>query len=336
MRRVFGDGENPLGWSLPLYTAWGIRVRVHLFFVVFAVGELIFAGLRHDTIGLGYTAIGIASLFVLVLLHEYGHCLACRLVGGTADQVLMWPLGGLASCMPPYHWRAHLATTLGGPAVNALLAPALAGALLALGQPWSAIVFNPFDPGVAMVNLSWRGTLPYWLTALWWAYYTNAVLLLFNMLVPMYPMDCGRVLHSVLWARMGDRAAMRVAAAVGLFVAVVMFFFGMMAQNGYLMGVAIFGGLTCWMEKQKLAMAEGGPFEAYAGLPRAEPEGPSKAELKRRERARKQAEDDRAELDRLLAKIAAGGMDSLSGSERKWLQRESERKRAEGRAGAER
>ena len=31
LRRVFGDGENPLRWGFPIYTAWGILVRVHYF-----------------------------------------------------------------------------------------------------------------------------------------------------------------------------------------------------------------------------------------------------------------------------------------------------------------
>jgi stage IV sporulation protein FB len=336
LRRIFGENENPLAWSLPLYTAWGIRVRIHLFFVVFIAGELIFAGLRQDRIGLGYAALGLATLFILVLLHEYGHCIACRRVGGTADQILLWPLGGLATCLPPYHWRAHLVTVLGGPAVNALLVPVFGGMLRLLGQPWNSIIFNPFDPGVALHNLVWTGgTLPYWLAALWWAYYTNWVLLLFNMLVPMYPMDCGRVVHSLLWAKIGDRAAMRVTTSVGLFAAVVMFFMGMMGQNGYLMGIALFGGLTCWMERRRLAMAEGevtpGGYDfsrGFASLPR-EDAAPSQAEERRRERRQRKAEQDQAELDRLLAKIAREGMGSLSGSEKRWLERESERKRAQ-------
>ena len=40
-----------------------------------------------------------ATIFVfgmLVLVHELGHCFACRRVGGEADDVLMWMLGGLA------------------------------------------------------------------------------------------------------------------------------------------------------------------------------------------------------------------------------------------------
>jgi hypothetical protein len=40
-------------------------------------------------------------LFALVLLHEFGHALACRQVGGTANQIVLWPLGGVAYVEPP-------------------------------------------------------------------------------------------------------------------------------------------------------------------------------------------------------------------------------------------
>ena len=36
------------------------------------------------------------ALFLIVLLHEFGHALACRQVGGTSEQIVLWPLGGVA------------------------------------------------------------------------------------------------------------------------------------------------------------------------------------------------------------------------------------------------
>src|SRR5271156_5895288 len=41
------------------------------------------------------------ALFVIVLMHEFGHSLACRSVGGRADQIVLWPLGGGAFVDPP-------------------------------------------------------------------------------------------------------------------------------------------------------------------------------------------------------------------------------------------
>lgn len=35
-------------------------------------------------------------LLVTVLIHELGHSLAARRLGGHAEGILLWPLGGLA------------------------------------------------------------------------------------------------------------------------------------------------------------------------------------------------------------------------------------------------
>src|SRR6476659_7321383 len=41
------------------------------------------------------------TLFGIVLLHEFGHALACRSVGGRAERIVLWPLGGIAFVSPP-------------------------------------------------------------------------------------------------------------------------------------------------------------------------------------------------------------------------------------------
>src|SRR3954462_11644541 len=129
--RRFFSVENPLAWSFPLYRAFGIQVRIHVIFVLMIISELAWAGSRSG-IGLAWTAMAMGALFLLVLLHEYGHCFACRWIGGSADQILMWPLGGPAYCAPPSGWKASLITVLGGPAVNVVLWPLLGAALAAL------------------------------------------------------------------------------------------------------------------------------------------------------------------------------------------------------------
>ncbi len=328
LRRVFGDGENPLDWSLPLYTAWGIRVRIHLIYVVYIVAELI-TSMVKDRIGLWFMAQGMASLFLLVLLHEYGHCIACRRVGGTADRILMWPLGGLAYCLPPHHWKPSLITTLGGPAVNAILVPVL-GVPLYLLAGLDAVVFNPFEPGVALGAVSLHaGNQTYWLYALWWLYFTNWALLAFNMLLPMYPMDAGRVLQELLWRKMGYHRATGIAATIGLGLAIGVLIFAMVSRETTLMAVALFCGVTCWFEKRRLAASveeyefpEYDFSRGYRGMPREEP-GDTRGAEKRRER--EAAEQQR--LDAILEKIAQSGMSSLTRRERGWLRRTTEKRR---------
>ncbi len=320
LRRVFGDGENPFSWAFPLFTAAGIRVKVHVVFVILIISQLIWSSSR-DSIGIGHMAIGMAILFAIVLLHEFGHCIACRMVRGEADEILMWPLGGLAYCRPPHTWQANLVTAVGGPMVNVILLPVLGAALLALGGGWESVAFNPFRPTQPLSVLSSWG-----MVTLWWAYYTNLILLAFNVLTPMYPMDGGRIVQCLLWSRVGHDRSMDISTRVGLVAAVALFVLGMVGGNTTLMAVAIFGGLTCWFERKRLAFARDAGGYAMSGV---------MAEANRREQsafdraAKKQAQeraeraDAQREVDRILEKISREGMGSLTKKERQTLERAS-------------
>lgn len=337
-RRIFGDGENPLNWALPLYRAWGIQVKIHLIFIIVIIARLIWS-IPQDRIYTTHMLMAMGGLFVLVLLHEYGHCIACRRVGGTADQILMWPLGGLASCATPHHWKADLITTIGGPAVNAILWPMFAlllWAVLPAGRAAGVLIFNPFDPVMVLTGLDLRladGTQPFWLAGLWWIYYLNIVLLALNVLLPMYPMDGGRIMHALLWRKMGYNRATSLAAKIGLGIAIAVFILAITGNSVLLAGVAIFAGIICWMEIRRLKMMEdpimaeaGYDFSrGYQGLPGDEDEAgaTSRAEEKRR----KKEEQEQAELDRILAKIADTGMASLSRGEKRWLEKATQKRR---------
>ncbi len=320
--RIFGDVENPLGWSLTLYTLAGIRVRIHLLFVVFIIARLLWS-LPRDTWGITFTAISMTSLFVVVLLHEYGHCIACRMVKGEANDILMWPLGGLASCAPPHTWKANLITTIGGPLVNVLILPLTSVGLLLTGNADSILV-NPFAP-----TFPAEGTILIY--ALWVTHLVNIVILGFNVLFPMFPLDGGRIIQAILWARKGERRSMEISVVLGLGVAGIVGVFALVSSEVMLLGVAIFGGAICWMERQRLRMetAEGGygvsPYAASAmDQFEDEPErGPSRSEKKQLEREAKEQE----ELDRILAKISEGGMQSLSKAEQRTLQRATDKSR---------
>jgi Zn-dependent protease len=304
LRRVFGDGENPLRWGFPLYSAWGIRVRIHVFFVFYIVAECIRA-LTPDSAGLLFVVPILLALFGLVLLHEYGHCLACRRVGGEADEILMWPLGGLASCLPPHRWAAHFWTTAGGPLVNAVLLLPLAGLAWLATREMSAVVFNPFDPGPVVGLITAGSTVEKFFKIFLWAlHYSNMVLLAFNVLVPMYPMDGGRLLQAVLWAKMGYRDSMRVACVVGLVAAGVLAVFSIVFEELTLLAIALLGGIVCYSELHRLKFEQGDEPGIYAAAYEQEVEdaGPSKAEIRAEEKARSA---EAAEIDRILEKISA-------------------------------
>src|SRR3954470_10213097 len=95
-----------LHWSWFLVAYYAYRTRVHTY------SSPIFNILEY------------LGLFAIVLMHEFGHSLACRQVGGQANQIVLWPLGGVAYVDPPRRPGATLWSIAAGPLVNVVLFPA--------------------------------------------------------------------------------------------------------------------------------------------------------------------------------------------------------------------
>src|SRR4051794_17532971 len=85
-------------WSLSIGQVAGIRIRVHLFFPVVVLGLVVgFATTPGAAPGTWIDALWIAALFgFAVLLHELGHAFMARYAGGESEDIMLWPLGGLA------------------------------------------------------------------------------------------------------------------------------------------------------------------------------------------------------------------------------------------------
>lgn len=323
-----GFGANPMDWSLRLYHAWGIDVRVHLLFIVLVAIELITAASRGG-LDFRFRLVLVVGLFIMVLLHEYGHCIAARRVGGDASRILMWPLGGLASVSHPPHWTASFWTTAGGPLVNVLLFPVFALGMFAVTRDLRAVFVNPLNLGPAYEAVAASGAPWFLAVSLLALHVTNLVLLGFNVLLPMYPLDGGRLLQSLLWWKLGYRRSLLIASTVGLVAAVglgIASFAGLMGASG--LGIAMFAGFTCYNERRRAQfMPESDDlFEAAAARQAAAfARDNRRADAQRRESARaaQAADKHKAEIDRILAKISASGMQSLTSAEKRTLERAS-------------
>jgi Zn-dependent protease len=181
--------------SLPLFRLLGVRVYLHWWWFVFAVFEIALRSRAYSSYA--WNIAEYLSLFVIVLLHEYGHALACRQTGGQADEIILWPLGGVAFVRPPPRPGAELWSIAAGPLVNALLVPVI------LALIWTR------------TGLGWGAGSPdyrHFLQALFWI---NAGLLAFNLL-PVYPLDGGQILRSLLWFRLGRARSLQVATVLGI------------------------------------------------------------------------------------------------------------------------
>jgi uncharacterized protein (TIGR03067 family) len=141
------------------------------------------------------------AVFGIVLMHEFGHVLACRQVGGLANRIVLWPLGGVALVQPPPRPGAFLWCIAAGPLVNVLLVPPTVGlALLAHFAHWgqAAPDFARFLNALAIIN---------------------GVLLAFNLL-PIYPLDGGQILQALLWFLVGRAHSLMVVTVLGIVGAV--------------------------------------------------------------------------------------------------------------------
>lgn len=321
-----------MSWSIPIAHVVGVTVRVHAIFLVVIVAWLLKSlltgagGGASTPFDLPHTLVALISLFLIVLAHEFGHVAACRRVGGEADEILLWPLGGLAACDPPREWKAELITTLGGPIVN--LAIWMAGAvLLGLGAGWklSILMPNPFNP-VAFASMPGR-----LFEAIFIVHWVNWVLLLLNLL-PIFPLDGGRAMLAIMARRLELHEATRIASRIGVVGAVMMLVMALVVESWSLAAIALFCGITCFVSLRRLDFAdamERGLEEPGSARERRAAERRAEQEAEREARRRAAVERDQARLDEILAKIGREGRGSLTWSERRFLKRTTRRLRDE-------
>src|SRR5437879_3259965 len=113
--------------SIRLFRFAGIDVYLHWSWFVIALIEV---NRSREYSSLVWNVLEYVTLFGIVLMHEFGHALACRQVGGKADQIILWPLGGVAYVAPPPRPGALLWSIAAGPLVNVVLVPFTAMAVV--------------------------------------------------------------------------------------------------------------------------------------------------------------------------------------------------------------
>lgn len=211
--------------SIHLFRFAGIDLFLHWSWFVVAIFEINGRGKTYSS--LSWNILEYLTLFLIVMLHEFGHALACRQVGGIANRIVLWPLGGVAYVDPPPRPGATLWSIAAGPLVNValLLVTTLFGMW---GRTWG---FAQAMPNAhALVRAVW---------------YMNLGLLIFNLL-PIYPLDGGQIFRSLLWFLLGRARSLMVATVVG-FIGVVGLIILALWQRDVLFGaICVFLLLNCW------------------------------------------------------------------------------------------
>jgi stage IV sporulation protein FB len=354
--------RDPFSWSIPLGHWFGVLVRVHFLFLLFVLVMWLRTASKAGTQAGVDMLVLMGLVFFSVLLHEFGHCVAARWVGGDASEVLLWPLGGLATVDVPHTPKANFLTAFGGPAVNLGLCLLVSGVLVTCSlrpnldprpeQAWETKVLNFAENKEMGSRYAFSDPiqqLPYWQVLLVQFFWVNWFGFLLNVLLIGFPLDGGRMFQAALWPRLGYRESMQIAIFVGF---VVMFLVGIYAlvQNELLvLCLAMYIYFACKFEWMKLEhTAEDSLFgydfsQGYTSL-----ENSSDREAVERPRRRKQTfwqrfwqrraarrmhreqqtqQQEEQRMDQLLEKIQREGKHALTDEEQRFLKRVADKYR---------
>ena len=319
--------------SWHIFTVRGIAVRVHFLMLLWTIGEVL-RGLSvpDDTDGathLRWVGFSLGFLWGSILLHEFGHCAAAFRVGGSADRIVMWPLGGLASCQAPNTPLKQFIVAAGGPAVNVAIAAVTVPVLLATSYDWG-------------IFWSWTFAPYYDEPLLGWLLKINLMLLFFNV-IPAFPMDGGRILQCALWPRLGYHRATLVAVRLAQVCSLGLGILGIYLTQFLLVAIAIFIFISA---SQELRLVEAGVrvdegvfgydfSQGYTSLGMGQSQPPEqrpgllarireRRTIQRRERQREERMETRRRVDELLDKVHQNGLESLSATERQFLEKASQ------------
>lgn len=152
------------------------------------------------------------EIFLIVLLHEFGHAIAGLYFNLTTRSITLYPIGGVALMdMSSCKTKEEFIIALSGPAVNfALIIPL-----------WLIKFLFPNDFNEHL-------------------FFVNVVILIFNM-IPSYPMDGGRVLRATLALLMKNyEDATIIACHIGKFFCILMSLFGVFFGSPSITIIAFF------------------------------------------------------------------------------------------------
>jgi Zn-dependent protease len=189
-----------LDWSISLFRIARIQLAVHVSFFLL-LGYVAWEGWNAVPearwLGLAWSVTYTLLAFTCVVLHELGHAFTARGFGVGVPRILLMPVGGMAEFdHVPREPRQEIAIALAGPAVNFLLIAVL---MMFVSLP-TADELVSFELTVASLA---RHLLV-----------INFAMGCFN-LVPVFPMDGGRVLRALLAKRLPYVKATFWAATVG-------------------------------------------------------------------------------------------------------------------------
>jgi stage IV sporulation protein FB len=272
-------------------------------------------------------------LLVSVLVHELGHCWMAIRHHGTAEKILIWPLGGLSTVDYDRGPRQQIQVAGIGPVSSLALSALFFGILYATGITWRWEYVVPYehwfprDFSRVQVFILHAARL-------------NLLLGLFNLVIPAYPLDGGQVLFGFLNLKFGPLRAAQAMVAISIPIGAAIALFGFSMGQIFLGFIGISVIYEAFQLRNLIRIGEldqftGGGGRSYDYMPdRPKRKGFfARWKEKRARQALAQDEererDSRARVDEVLGKVSREGIGSLSSDEKRILDEASRRSRGE-------
>ncbi len=217
--------------SYKLFRAWGIDIRLHLTFI-FLLPFLVLSfasGIGGGVEAYIYSLAIYVMLFSSVLVHELMHSFAAISGGSRVGQIILTPIGGIASVGPISDPKKEFVVSVAGPLSNFIIGAAVLLSLAAL-----------FGGENVLTALAGGAYAPSAFNFLVLTGYLNLILGAFNLFLPIFPMDGGRVLRAMLSMVMDRVKATRVAVYISQFFVVLLIIFAVSGGNLVLAAIGIF------------------------------------------------------------------------------------------------
>lgn len=218
--------------SYKIFSIFGINVELHWSFILFLLAFLIISPSFF---------IVLAIIFLFVTLHEVCHSIVSLRHDVEVKKILLLPIGGMAMMdttdLDPW---TEIKMSVAGPAFNF----AAAGTFFLLGTSLGFPLMEWASNFLADPEFS----LPLFKTIVFYAFYANLALGTFNLVLPAFPLDGGRVFRALLAFKYPYLKATEIAKYVSYFVSASLFFVGLIGMfTGFgglwIMIIAVFIGL---------------------------------------------------------------------------------------------
>lgn len=221
--------------SYRIFRIRGIDVSLHItllmMFILPVLDLFSYGNLGEGVASAVYSFAFLTALFVSVFFHELAHSLVAIRSKIEVKQIILTPIGGISTIGMMRDAMTELKISLAGPLTSLAIGFVLLlimSATVGLSGVSKTIASGKYADTPSLFNFAVLGM------------YINLILGVFNLFLPIFPMDGGRVLRSLLCLITNRVKATKIAVWIGQSFLSVFLVLALMAGSIWLIIIAVF------------------------------------------------------------------------------------------------